>query len=93
MLIDISPEIIFKLSRLLNPESINNWRRVASELGYSQVDINNFGINKDCAFQTLMQNWATLKGSTVFKLYNIFLNMKRDDCATVLEDVLLAENV
>lgn len=90
----VSAAIIYDLARLLNPDGLNNWMKVASHLQFSQIDISNFAINKDRAFQTLIKVWMTKKDATVFRLYQVFLKMDRDDCASILENILMAsENV
>ncbi|XP_028519600.1 tumor necrosis factor receptor superfamily member 16 isoform X2 [Exaiptasia diaphana] len=85
---NLNPEVIIKLSRLLNPPGLRNWMSVASLLGFSQIDISNFNIEKELSFQKMIEAWSTQREATVYKLYLVFLNLERDDCATILEGIL-----
>lgn len=89
MLRNVSHDVIEELAKYLNPVNpSNNWKKVASMLGFSWNLISNLDLKPTTATQELLERWGTKREATVYKLYMILKEIDRDDAAEVLERVL-----
>jgi hypothetical protein len=80
--------VIQELAQRLNPQGLNNWKTLAGKLRFKQTKIGNFDLQKSEACQSLLNEWGTERGSTVYVLYGHLHDMKRDDCTEVLRKYL-----
>jgi hypothetical protein len=86
--------VILGLHALLNPESPNNWRAVASELDVPYLQIRNFEAgNIDKAAEEMLHYWGTKNDATLDKLYQALRKRGRDDACTFLEENVELESV
>ncbi|XP_031567815.1 tumor necrosis factor receptor superfamily member 16-like, partial [Actinia tenebrosa] len=81
------PLVIEDLALSLNPKSRNNWVRLAGELGYSKIQIDNFGIDPTQATQNLLADWRTMRNSTIGVLYACLQKIGRQDACEVLDRI------
>lgn len=78
---DVSGEVILKLESLLNPDSINNWKRLGVELQLSQTLLQNFKSTSE-----MLSHWQTSNDATTQKLYAALKHIGRDDACKYLEE-------
>ncbi|XP_046862335.1 tumor necrosis factor receptor superfamily member 9-like isoform X2 [Xenia sp. Carnegie-2017] len=78
---DVSGEVILKLESLLNPGSINNWKRLGVELQLSQTLLKNFNSTSE-----MLSHWQTSNDATTQKLYAALKHIGRDDACKYLEE-------
>ena len=86
MVRNLPHDVIENLARHLNPQGLRDWKKLAASMGFSNLDIQNFDIDKNEACQELLKAWSTQKDSTVYNLYQMLVTMQRDDCASLLEE-------
>ncbi|XP_066930765.1 tumor necrosis factor receptor superfamily member 14-like [Clytia hemisphaerica] len=88
------PYSVFEdLAMKLNPEEPNNWRKLASHLGFSLERIRNIALTPNQATQELLNEWVINPNSTAFVLHNILTFMNRPDAAAILEPHLYREDM
>ena len=86
------PYSVFEdLASKLNPEEPNNWRKLASHLGFSHERIRNIELTPNQATQELLSEWVIRPNSTAFVIYNMLTFMNRPDAAAILEPHLYKE--
>ncbi|XP_048587948.1 tumor necrosis factor receptor superfamily member 16 isoform X2 [Nematostella vectensis] len=82
---DLPADVIQSLALMLNPSSSNDWTRLASELGYTALQIANWKLVPLQSTQQVLHDWGTRDTSTVEKLYRTLISIKRDDAAAKLK--------
>lgn len=92
MVRDLNPEVIEKLCCQLNPEGSRNWKMLSARLGFNQLQIQNFKLDRNEACQRLLDEWMTGWDATVYVLYNHLLEMERHDCTELLQEFLVENN-
>ena len=85
---DIDGTYAEELGSILNPDSLSNWSVLAGKLGFTQIAIKNFQLSPTKATQEMLSDWGTSNSATVFRLYSILKEMRRDDAAEVLKPLL-----
>ncbi|XP_052791498.1 uncharacterized protein LOC128225637 isoform X2 [Mya arenaria] len=79
------------LTKLMNPKSSNDWRLLASRLGYKNDDIRAWSQHHDPCMGLLSEWYATHKMSEASKgLLNSLLEMNREDGAIIVENAMKA---
>lgn len=76
------------LSLKLNPEEMNNWRKLASYLKVSNDKIRNFALQPHLATQKLLDEWVIQPNATAYNLHTVLTQMGRLDAAAILEPYL-----
>lgn len=92
---DVPYNVIEELAKKLNPnEPSNNWRTLASHLGFSTNQINNIALHPQDATQDMLLEWSCGGNASVYILHDILLKyMNRKDAADILEPFILKEIV
>lgn len=85
---DVPYSVHEELSLKLNPEEMNNWRKLASHLKVSNDKIRNFALQPHFATQKLLDEWVTQPNATAYNLHTVLTQMGRLDAAVILEPYL-----
>ena len=77
------------LTKLLNPEADNDWRLLASRLGYSNDDIRGWATQHDPCMALLSEWYATHKTSEAnYGVLNALTEMDRMDGVAIVENAM-----
>ena len=91
MVRDLSYSVIEQLAEHLNPESKNDWRKLADVLGMTQLRIANLKLDRHNATQELLQEWGHAEHATTRVLYNALMEISRSELADFLSRYLTKE--
>ena len=81
---DLSYETRQQLTKLLYPTSTNNWKSLASGLGFSMIEIRNLDMDKDRCLHSMLQSYEGRTGASIPALYAAVVKIGRYDAAKVL---------
>lgn len=90
---NVTADIVEKLGRMLNSNSGKNWKHLAGKMGYSSTDTQAWNVVPNEAAQHLLQDWSTRNGSTVYALYQMLKELRRDDAAALILPLLVDQRV
>ncbi|XP_048585871.1 tumor necrosis factor receptor superfamily member 16 isoform X2 [Nematostella vectensis] len=71
---DVPYSLTDHLSRHLNPKG--RWKSLAGNLGFSNLDIENFNLQPNSATSSMLYDWGQRRESTLYTLYETLVKMK-----------------
>ena len=81
-----------KLVELLTPDDRPNWKELAAEFrDFTWDEIATFAVDKNLSAEKMLCAWQTKNTSTVDKLHQCLINIKREDVATYVAESVNGE--